>query len=143
MDVLRVFHVMNLQARLAPTDFYRALERLTDGQGLTELPVRTTVCISRPSQLTLIQDQLAQFMVMVREWRHIKMSKRAGRAHALTGISGTEQGELSIPCRSCPHPGVNLPDGWREAPPNERWVAGNICSLLSDKNPFAAGYIPK
>jgi len=43
MDVLRFFHVMNLQARLAPTDFYRALERLTDGQGLTEVPVRSSL----------------------------------------------------------------------------------------------------
>jgi len=39
MDVLRSFHVMNLQARLAPTDFYRSLERLTDGHGLATIPV--------------------------------------------------------------------------------------------------------
>jgi hypothetical protein len=39
MDVLRTFHVMNLQARVSPTDFYRSLERLSDGQGALRLPV--------------------------------------------------------------------------------------------------------
>jgi hypothetical protein len=40
MDVLRYFHVLNLQSRVPPTDFYRSLERLTDGQGLGSIPVR-------------------------------------------------------------------------------------------------------
>jgi hypothetical protein len=48
MDVLRSFHVMNLQARLAPTDFYRSLERLSDGQGLVNLPVSIESCHSIP-----------------------------------------------------------------------------------------------
>jgi len=57
---------------------------------------------------------------MVREWRHIKMTKRAGRGHHPTGISGTSQGELTIPCRPCPHPGINLPDGWEKEPRETR-----------------------
>ena|SRR5215475_15846431 len=39
MEVLRKFHILNLQARIPPTEFYRGLERMTDGQGLMELPV--------------------------------------------------------------------------------------------------------
>jgi hypothetical protein len=39
MDLLRTFHIMNLQARVSPTNFYRSLERMTDGQGLVNLPV--------------------------------------------------------------------------------------------------------
>src|SRR5271170_3475893 len=39
MDVLRSFHILNLQGRVSPTDFYRSLERSTDGQGLLDLPV--------------------------------------------------------------------------------------------------------
>lgn len=39
MEVLRTFHILNLQARTPPTDFYRSLERMTDGQGLAQLPV--------------------------------------------------------------------------------------------------------
>jgi hypothetical protein len=51
-------------------------------------------------------------MLMVREWRHIKMAKRAGRGHDPAGINGTGQGGLAIPCRACPQPEINLPTGW-------------------------------
>jgi hypothetical protein len=56
-------------------------------------------------------------MHMVREYRHLQMCKRAGKGHDPLGIAGTKTGELAIPCRACPHPGINLPEGWEEAPP--------------------------
>lgn len=52
---------------------------------------------------------------MVREWRHIKMTKRAGRGHDPAGIDGTSQGALAISCRACPQPDINLPAGWEES----------------------------
>lgn len=39
MSVLRLFHVTNLQGQVTPTDFYRTLEQMTSGDGLTILPV--------------------------------------------------------------------------------------------------------
>ena len=39
MSVLRLFHVTNLQGQVTPTDFYRTLEQLSTGDGLTKLPV--------------------------------------------------------------------------------------------------------
>jgi hypothetical protein len=42
----------------------------------------------------------------------MEMMKRAGRAHSNSGVGGTAQGELALPCRACPQPGKNLPDGW-------------------------------
>jgi hypothetical protein len=60
-------------------------------------------------------------MVMVREWRHIKMTKRAGRGHDKSGIAGTSQGELAIPCRACPQPGINLPTGWEKGRAEDRY----------------------
>ena len=50
------------------------------------------------------------------------MVKRAGRGHDPSGIDGTSLGSLSIPCRACPHPNINLPDGWDDAPPKDRCV---------------------
>lgn len=44
------------------------------------------------------------------------MGKRAGRGHDPTGLAGTQRGGLAVPCRACPLPGVNLPDGWEDAP---------------------------
>jgi hypothetical protein len=52
----------------------------------------------------------------VREWRNLKMLKRGGRAHALSGVSGTKPGELALVCPSCPDPKVNLPPDWEKAP---------------------------
>jgi hypothetical protein len=62
-------------------------------------------------------------MLMVREWRHIKMLKRAGQAYNLGGIAATPPGSLAIPCRACPLPDVNLPKGWEDAPPKRAWVS--------------------
>jgi hypothetical protein len=40
MSVLRLFHVTNLQGQVTPTDFYRTLEKMSSGDGLSNLPVR-------------------------------------------------------------------------------------------------------
>jgi Lon protease-like protein len=124
MDLLRCFHVLNLQSRVPPTDFYRSLVRMVDGQGLRSLPVCfISDCTDNYSLKLLVKDRLAQFMVIIREWRHIKMLKRAGRGHDSSGISGTQQGELTIPCRACPQPGINLPLGWQKTPDKDMWVS--------------------
>ena len=39
MAVLRSFHISNLQGQIAPTDFYRGLEQMTCGDGLSYVPV--------------------------------------------------------------------------------------------------------
>jgi hypothetical protein len=50
------------------------------------------------------------------------MLKRGGRGHDEAGVSATKDGELAVMCPSCPHPGINLPDGWEEAPEDQRYV---------------------
>ncbi|KAK6996428.1 CxC2 domain-containing protein [Favolaschia claudopus] len=105
LSLLRRFHKLNLQARLPGYDFYNSLVLLTNAAGLGKVP-----------------DRLQQFMNMVREYRHLQMCIRAGRGHDLGGIAGTQPGELAMPCRACPHPGINLPDGWENAPPEVAWI---------------------
>lgn len=39
MSLLRFFHVTNMQGQVTPTDFYRTLEQLSSGDGLSNLPV--------------------------------------------------------------------------------------------------------
>lgn len=70
----------------------------------------------------LQQDRRVAFMLAIQEWRHIKMCKRAGRGHNLSGIEGTAQGGLSVLCRACPLPGINLPDDWQNVSPEFRYV---------------------
>lgn len=57
---------------------------------------------------------------MVREYRHIKMVKRSGRGHNLHGVKGATAGEMAILCPACPQPGINLPFGWEDEPPERR-----------------------
>ncbi|KAE9393383.1 hypothetical protein BT96DRAFT_959082 [Gymnopus androsaceus JB14] len=99
-NALQRFHVINLRGHLSPTDYYRAIEELTDGTGL-----------HRPS-----------FMLILCQWRNIKGFKRFGRGHDPTGIRGTIPRSLIVPCRPCPHPGINLPGNWREDSPSKSWL---------------------
>ncbi|KAF8137969.1 hypothetical protein K438DRAFT_1638774, partial [Mycena galopus ATCC 62051] len=118
LGVLRRFHTLNLQGRVPAYDFYGALEVLSQRAGMRDLP-----------------DRREQFTLMAREYRHLQMCKRAGRGHdgvaaprgdspdLVYGIDATKRGELAIPCRACPLPGINLPDGWENAPPRKReWL---------------------
>lgn len=59
---------------------------------------------------------------MVREYRHVKMLKRAGRGHESTGAMGTQPGGCAVLCPACPQPGLNLPNGWEDAPEETRYV---------------------
>ncbi|KAJ7429396.1 hypothetical protein B0H11DRAFT_1768213 [Mycena galericulata] len=98
-EVLRQFQNLNCLGKVSGYDYYRTLELLTDNTGTIAVP-----------------DRRRSFMRMVRQWRNIKMFKRAGRGHAASGIDGTEDGELALLCRACPQPEINLPENWREEP---------------------------
>ncbi|KAL0576148.1 hypothetical protein V5O48_005839 [Marasmius crinis-equi] len=105
LELLRNFHITNLQSQIPPTDFYRSLVQMTDGTGLLELP-----------------DRESQWMLILREYRHIKMMKRCGRSHDPEGIAKTALGSAAVVCRACPHPDRNLPPGWRNAPKDDRFL---------------------
>ncbi|KAJ6504786.1 hypothetical protein C8R47DRAFT_1174651 [Mycena vitilis] len=105
LSLMRRFHTLNLSARTPAYDFYNTLVLLTNSDGLNKPPHR-----------------LPQFMHMVREFRHLKIGTRAGRVHDPTGFEGTKPGECAIPCRPCPQPGINLPEGWEDAPPEVVWI---------------------
>jgi hypothetical protein len=57
-------------------------------------------------------------MVMVREWRHLKMLKRSGRGHDPAGVEATKEGQLAVLCPACPQPDKNLPRNWEDAGEN-------------------------
>lgn len=61
-------------------------------------------------------------MRMVRQYRHLKMLKRAGRGNDPSGAEGTVLQQCAVICPACPLPGVNLEDTWVDAPPEKRFV---------------------
>lgn len=79
-----------------------------------------------------LQDRLNAFMIMAREWRHLKMLKRAGRAYDPSDdrVGNTAAGSLAIPCRACPQPGMNMPLDLDAVDPSKRCAPTLLILLL-------------
>jgi hypothetical protein len=60
-------------------------------------------------------------MRTMREWRHLVMLKRGGWGNdGVRLVAETRPGELAVSCPACPRSGVNLPEGWESAPPEQK-----------------------
>ncbi|TDL14398.1 hypothetical protein BD410DRAFT_734138 [Rickenella mellea] len=110
--VLEHFHISTFESKGSMWHFYSALARQTDNTGLVDLKLRYEA-----------------FRCMIREFRHIRILKRSGSGHSLVPLSATGAGECALECPACPHPGVNLPADWREAPPKKRWLYTLILAM--------------
>jgi len=105
-ELLDFLHYLALTTKASTYDFYRALEKVTNNSG---------VGVPKVKYRSLFR--------MVMQWRHLRLLKWAGRAHDPAGVNATKPGELAVRCPSCPYPGINLPDGWAEAPVGMRCAA--------------------
>ena len=101
--LLNQMQMLSLTSKCSTYDYYKALEKLTNNTGI-DLP----------------RSKYRPLLRMLLQWRHLKMLKRGGRGHNAAGVAGTEEGELAILCPSCPHPGINLPEDWRQASAADR-----------------------
>ncbi|KAJ6467014.1 hypothetical protein C8R45DRAFT_1106429 [Mycena sanguinolenta] len=105
--MLEFFHMQTLQAKTTMFNFYTALEKLSNASGTSDSP---------PPKC------YREFLQMTRVFRNLLMLKRGGRGHELGGVNGTQPGELAIQCPTCPHPNVNLPEGWEDVPAERRFL---------------------
>ena len=71
---------------------------------------------------------------MTRQYRHLKMLKRAGRGHDASGTLGTRPGDLAVVCPACPHPGVNLPQNWTEVHKDNQCILPKVSINLLDRS---------
>ncbi|KAF9504109.1 hypothetical protein BS47DRAFT_1401750 [Hydnum rufescens UP504] len=110
--VLHQYHLLSLSSKISIHHFYDMLERLTNNTGLVPVP-----------------NKYKSFCRMVREWRHLKMLKQAGRGNDPSGMLGTASGELAVICPACPEPGVNLPEEWMNTPEEERFLYDGIYAI--------------
>ncbi|KAJ8581383.1 hypothetical protein M405DRAFT_854827 [Rhizopogon salebrosus TDB-379] len=102
--VLEQYHLLSFESKVSAYEFYHALSRMTDNTGLLN-----------------IKNQYEAFLRIIREWRHLKMLKRAGRGHDPKGVDETAEGECAVLCPACPQPGKNLPADYN-APGPKRWL---------------------
>ncbi|TDL13652.1 hypothetical protein BD410DRAFT_817279 [Rickenella mellea] len=111
-ELLKNFHISTFESKASSWHFYSALRRQSDNTGLTDVKLRYEA-----------------FRCMVREYSYIELLKRAGRGHSPDPVSATAPGECAVQCPACPHPGINLPPGWRDADPERRWLYTLILAM--------------
>ncbi|KAG6823541.1 hypothetical protein H0H92_009861 [Tricholoma furcatifolium] len=102
---LNLFQKLSFESKASAFEFYSSLKRLTCNTGLARVP-----------------DRYREFMVMIREFRHLKMLKRSGRGHDPAGTAATKPGACAVLCPACPQPNINLPNGWRDSAPEDRYL---------------------
>ncbi|KAI0682360.1 hypothetical protein BC835DRAFT_1424520, partial [Cytidiella melzeri] len=105
IELLELFHLLNLQGNTTIYDFVKVMEMTTDGWLLERIP-----------------DRQQSFTTVVQEWRHLCMLMRAGQGHEPDDIPTTKPGKLAVQCRACPHPGYNLPDNFRDIPKGHSYL---------------------
>ncbi|KAJ7732706.1 hypothetical protein B0H16DRAFT_1732692 [Mycena metata] len=124
--VLRQYHVMSFESKCSALEFYRSLERQSDNLSYKKarqskkekLQAKHTGSRERKKK----KDRYNEFLRMTRQWRHVRMLKRAARGHDPQGIDNTQPGECALLCPACPHPGKNLVPGWEEAPTEKEFL---------------------
>ncbi|KAJ7093352.1 hypothetical protein B0H15DRAFT_947488 [Mycena belliarum] len=122
--VMRHFHLLSFESKCSLYEFYQSLSRQTDNMRYKE---------TKPKKFSghretyrerqkKMRDRYDEFSRMVREWRHIQMLKRAGCALNPEGIASTAEGACALLCPACPHPGINLPADFRDAPEERQFL---------------------
>ncbi|KAE9383957.1 hypothetical protein BT96DRAFT_776260, partial [Gymnopus androsaceus JB14] len=94
---LEQLHHLVLTTKCSAYDICRALVHALDATGLKDVAWRYRMLIC-----------------MQLQWQHLKLLKQCGRGHNPSGVAGTQEGDLTIPCPSCLHPGINLPENWQQ-----------------------------
>ncbi|PBK60375.1 hypothetical protein ARMSODRAFT_1026563 [Armillaria solidipes] len=110
--ILRLFHTQTLAGKILVFKFYRGLNHMSDN---TDVDVPKT--------------HYRSFFRMVRQYHHLCLMKRFGCGHVENSIDTTGPEELALRCLACPQPGVNLPEGWEKAPPEEWYIYHPILGL--------------
>ncbi|KAG6824362.1 hypothetical protein H0H92_007099, partial [Tricholoma furcatifolium] len=75
-----------------------------------------------------VQDRYQAFLLMIRQWRHLKMLKRGARGHETNGIATTPLGSCAVECPACPQPDKNMPEDWKNTPEDKKLKRKDVSS---------------
>ncbi|KAJ7790154.1 hypothetical protein B0H14DRAFT_3571055 [Mycena olivaceomarginata] len=124
--VLRQHQLLSFESKCSALEFYSSLARQTDNLGSRKrkgLAQAANNLADSHEEPKFEKDRYHAFLRMTREWRHVRMLKRAGRGHDPKGLANTKPGECALLCPACPQPGKNLPPNWENAPENKRAIS--------------------
>ncbi|KAF9020725.1 hypothetical protein BDZ89DRAFT_1138475 [Hymenopellis radicata] len=105
VEVLKLFRLLNVISHVNVRNFVTALERKSNPHGTEWVP-----------------DRYKSFALMTRQWSYLQRLRRSGMGHTADGVSGAKWGSTAVRCWACPWEGVNLPEDWKNASPEERFL---------------------
>ena len=94
--LLDYFRLCNLELKASAYQFYQLIRQMTKPIGKMELV-----------------NLYHEFRRMSRVWRWMKKLKWAGYGHNQQDPLHPPAGALANYCLTCPQPGINLPDDWK------------------------------
>ncbi|KAK7681433.1 hypothetical protein QCA50_015525 [Cerrena zonata] len=110
-EALDDYDLENLETKASAAKHYDKLIRLTANAFPSMVPKR-----------------YRELLRIAREWRNLKSRQRAGYAYSPADV--IPAGGLALFCPTCPQPGVNLPEDWRDDPDKKKYMR----TLLADGN---------
>ncbi|KAL6298965.1 hypothetical protein BKA93DRAFT_830299 [Sparassis latifolia] len=114
VPLLREWHMHALTSKKGAYNYIYALRRLSNN--------------SAPQT---IKNRYREFNIISRIWRHLTMMKRAGNFHGLV-LPNRDPQSLTVPCFTCPWPGMNMPRDWKDTPTSLAYI--HVCELGGDGN---------
>lgn len=130
---LETYELLSYESKVSSFEYYHALVRLTDNTDTLPPKVRCVILPQYiPWELTqIIQNRYPKFLLMIRQWRYLKMLKCSARGHdPIKPATATNQGECALLCPACPQPGKNLPLDWKELPDNKKFVSLSLWTCV-------------
>ncbi|KAJ7053088.1 hypothetical protein C8F01DRAFT_1261266 [Mycena amicta] len=119
--VLELYRHLNVTGNVNAHDFVGTLERLVD-----------------PTLLSSTPDRYKAFSRMARQYAFLKRVKRSGVGHQATGWNAKEEegegrkvgpGTLAVHCWACPRVNFNLPPGWDQYNPDDKFLYSLMLAL--------------
>ncbi|EIW86722.1 hypothetical protein CONPUDRAFT_46865 [Coniophora puteana RWD-64-598 SS2] len=104
-EALAQYSALMSRTKVSAHGYYQALETLTDPLGLDVPP-----------------SHYKAFLRIIRQREYVRLMKEAGRGNVPNGIETTGAGQLAVACPACPHPEINLPDGWEKADASQKFL---------------------
>lgn len=102
-EVLEDYDLANLESKCSAGKYYQKLRRRSNNAFPHMVP-----------------DRYRELLRVIRQWRNLKALQRSGYAHSPSDT--IPNGGLVLFCPTCPQPGVNLPENWRDDP-DKQYVA--------------------
>ncbi|KAJ3014547.1 hypothetical protein NUW54_g1280 [Trametes sanguinea] len=110
-ELLERFHVDFDISKKSAQDFLRVITRLSGGR-------------TRDGR---VKDRYHDFMIASRLYRHLTIVKRSGSPLEVK-VPHRDPGDLTVPCFTCPLPGFNLPENWKDTPPKLGYIYRMVLS---------------